>query len=83
MSAGLSADEPKILIAQAQALLENAEYLQGTTPPKTRRDSDTNQETRDLREIIRRRRWSSACRYGIGYLRPQLERRTALTIRIL
>ena len=44
MSAGLSADEPKILIAQAQALLENAEYLQGTTPPKTRRDSDTNQE---------------------------------------
>ena len=44
MSVDMSADELRILIAQAQALLENAEYLQGTTPPKTRRDSDTNQE---------------------------------------
>ena len=44
MSVDMSADELRILIAQAQALLETVENLQDNTQSKPRRDSDSNQE---------------------------------------
>ena len=44
MSADMSADELRILIGLAQALLETVENLQDNTQSKPRRDSDSNQE---------------------------------------